>query len=424
MKSWLFIFIFSITIASFSTRAGGTESKDGHPVFFSKQDGGLVCSRTDTAAVPFHSLLTTSAIRLYQKFVSPHKGNSCLMHPHCSLYGRMAFERYNPVKALVKTSDRLHRCGHDLENYQVVQVNQQLRFSDPLEFDFERESFNENERTDDNMIVLPSVCSRPESPVSSADSLMYNFAFSLQVAGYLDEASIEYRRILSMYPGSPLTHQINLNLFDCYYLQDDYLTAIRWGRQLLENNAGLPYEEQLKYRVGVAYLKSGNNEMARRCFAEICESRSSYADEAQILRGLSFAYQFQWRDAVDQFSRLDSTSGFYKNALGCIRICQQGSSLSYKSPTLAGILGIVPGLGYLYDGFGETAFSSFLINGLFFWGTYEAIDGDHYGLGALLGVFSFGWYSGSIYGSIVSAKRRNVYLENATLLQLDVGFRF
>ncbi|MBU1319434.1 MAG: hypothetical protein KKH67_09605, partial [candidate division Zixibacteria bacterium] len=101
-----------------------------------------------------------------------------------------------------------------------------------------------------------------------------------------------------------------------------------------------------------------------------------------------------------------------------------GKNLPYKSPTFAGMLAAIPGLGYLYDGYPKTALSSFIVNGLFFWGTYQAFDNRDYGLGALMGIFSFGWYTGNIYGSVISASRRNVKLERDILSRFNIGFVF
>ena len=85
----------------------------------------------ETQAYPFHRFVTLGAIRAYQKFLSPAKGTSCPMHPHCSLYGSLSFKTYHPVRAFFMTSDRLYRCGHDLNMYQPVLHNGVIKFFDP-----------------------------------------------------------------------------------------------------------------------------------------------------------------------------------------------------------------------------------------------------------------------------------------------------
>jgi len=108
----------------------------------------------------------------------------------------------------------------------------------------------------------------------------------------------------------------------------------------------------------------------------------------------------------------------------CGKLSQDGKNLDLKSRATAGILAIIPGLGYLYDGYKQTALSSFIVNSLFIWSTVEAFQRDNKSLGAMLSVLSFGWYAGNIYGSVISAERRNIKLKNDLLLKFDVGFLF
>ena len=59
-------------------------------------------------------------IKLYKFFLSPIFYNSCRFEPSCSSYCLGCFERYNFVKAIIKSLSRIVRCnpwfgsgGHD-----------------------------------------------------------------------------------------------------------------------------------------------------------------------------------------------------------------------------------------------------------------------------------------------------------------------
>ena len=78
-----------------------------------------------------------------------------------------------------------------------------------------------------------------------------------------------------------------------------------------------------------------------------------------------------------------------------------------KAPWLGGVLGLVPGLGYIYSGEYANAARSIILNGLFLWGMAETAEDDEWGVFAVLTFAEFTWYSGSIYGGIDSAHRRN-----------------
>jgi len=80
-----------------------------------------------------------------------------------------------------------------------------------------------------------------------------------------------------------------------------------------------------------------------------------------------------------------------------------------RDPTIASLLAIIPGQGYMYTSHVQTSLASVLVLGLLFWGTQSAIEDENYGLAGLSGVLSLGWYVGSIRGSWQSAHRFNQY---------------
>jgi tetratricopeptide (TPR) repeat protein len=94
-----------------------------------------------------------------------------------------------------------------------------------------------------------------------------------------------------------------------------------------------------------------------------------------------------------------------------------------KSPTLAGILAIVPGGGYLYTNRYRDALVSFIFNGLMIYATYEAFDVGNEGLGAILGFVETGFYMGNIYGSYNSAKKYSRYMKRKYIEQEQSKFK-
>ncbi|MCL1920954.1 MAG: hypothetical protein FWG50_07730 [Kiritimatiellaeota bacterium] len=78
-----------------------------------------------------------------------------------------------------------------------------------------------------------------------------------------------------------------------------------------------------------------------------------------------------------------------------------------KKPWLGGVLGLVPGCGYLYSGEYWNATRSLLLNSLFIWGMYETGRRDQWAAFSVIGFFEATWYSGSVYGGIDAAQRHN-----------------
>jgi len=58
-------------------------------------------------------------IRLYQKFLSPLKGQTCRFYPSCSEYSAQAIQKYGLTKGSLKAVKRILKChpfhpgGHD-----------------------------------------------------------------------------------------------------------------------------------------------------------------------------------------------------------------------------------------------------------------------------------------------------------------------
>lgn len=78
-----------------------------------------------------------------------------------------------------------------------------------------------------------------------------------------------------------------------------------------------------------------------------------------------------------------------------------------KSPTIGGLLGLIPGVGYAYSGEYSNAARSAILNGLFIWIMARTAQDDSWGAFALASFFELTWYSGSIYGGIDAAHRYN-----------------
>lgn len=79
-----------------------------------------------------------------------------------------------------------------------------------------------------------------------------------------------------------------------------------------------------------------------------------------------------------------------------------------KSPTLARRLNaVLPGAGYYYVGQTQSAVTSFLINALFIWATYECFHHGYPAAGIITASLESGWYIGGINGAGIEAQEFN-----------------
>lgn len=385
----------------------------------------------DDGAYSFHRPITSGTILLYQKLISPGRGVSCPMHPHCSQYGRQAFANYNPLRAYVMTADRLLRCGQDLNHYRPTSVDGHTRYSDPIGVDLSlggRVMFaamsGEYEPANDIGINVQSSDEPAVSSPGVADSLLFRFAHQLQQDGDYERAVTEYLRLVSYYPNTHYVAQARLAAVRCYYEAGLYSQAVANGTSVLSGRSDAATSDQIRFIVGASRFKSGMFESALYDFADLAEGDGDFREKGIMAQGLTHAHLLDWSAAARSFDAIDDASGFSMKARRCARLSREAADLGRKSPTVAGLLAVVPGLGYVYDGYHSTALSAFVVNGLFMWSTYEAFRQDHNGLGVTLAIFGMGWYAGNIYGSAYSAVRQNDKLRSDHLLKFDIGFKF
>ncbi|MDD4870791.1 MAG: hypothetical protein PHR77_09545 [Kiritimatiellae bacterium] len=78
-----------------------------------------------------------------------------------------------------------------------------------------------------------------------------------------------------------------------------------------------------------------------------------------------------------------------------------------RNPKVGGILGLIPGLGYIYSGEYANAIRSFILNGIFIYAMADTADREEWGAFTALTFFELTWYTGSIYGGIDAAHRFN-----------------
>jgi tetratricopeptide (TPR) repeat protein len=376
------------------------------------------------SAYPYHKFVKGNLIKGYQEFISPANQATCPMSPTDSGYALQSFRQYNPVLAWLKTSDRLIRCSNDLENYEVVKVNGMIRYRDPVKYD-EVKSNNESILNSNfkPKLTIKKVSEKDESKINA--KLLYYFAKELEANKEYEKAIIEYKRLLSYYPNSAYKANTLKAVFNILYQQEKYLEMINWGKKILNNNEKLVNIRKIEFLIGVAYFKIDNFKLARNYFEKVRDfDNNELKDKTYLLEGLSFAKQEKWKQAKNSFSEIKSSSQFYRTAQKSIKLAKQGKHLKYKDPVIASALGIIPGLGYLYSGYSETAVSSIFVNSLFIGGATKAFENDNKSLGMILGTFGFGFYTGNIYGSFQTAQRKNQKIKQEHLLKFDLKFKY
>lgn len=77
-------------------------------------------------------ILSVGLIKIYQLFISPQDGPTCIFTPSCSQFSVGTIRRYGFFRGVLLTSDRLQRC-HGMATRHYLLDEKTGRFSDPVE---------------------------------------------------------------------------------------------------------------------------------------------------------------------------------------------------------------------------------------------------------------------------------------------------
>ncbi len=261
-----------------------------------------------------------------------------------------------------------------------------------------------------------------QEPASKAEAI-YSFAEHLFATGEYYRAITEYKRLLFLYPKRPKEHEIQLRIGDCYLKGERWDDALKHFQSLLILRLPAKIQSKLLYKIAKAYYAKGEYVNARRQLEALIDQfpESQDVNQAYYLTGQCYLRQDKWAKAADAFSRI--SEGI--DAKGLSLEAEEGDSLPYKSPGLAGTLSaIVPGLGQLYAGRKQDAFMAFLLNGLFIWGVVESFEHDKEVAGGILLFFELGWYGGNIFSAMSSTHKYNKKLGDDFRKGLESRFQF
>jgi tetratricopeptide (TPR) repeat protein len=352
-------------------------------------------------------------LNFYQKWISPVKGgNKCPMYPSCSQYAKIAFKVLPWYEAYTKSLERLLRCGRELYLYPAVQINDNIRWHDPV---FIKELKHVSNVPKDNLKSVLSYKNVKYRNPYVQDSYDEGFADYLFKRGEYYRAITEYYRLLYVSTDSTKITKLCRNLGLCYFYGGDYegyISFLENNKIRFRSNAIIRAEMELYLGKSYYYLKQYQKVITTLEWSNV-SSNNRFFDERQFLLGISYARIFDWQAAVQkmQLIRQDSprkiTAENFSNSL------KDFSDLPKKSPIWAGTFSaIIPGAGYFYCNRKRTGITSFIVNGLFIWIIRDAIVQKQYGIATAAGFFGIGWYIGNIKGSIDAANIYNTNIRN------------
>jgi putative component of membrane protein insertase Oxa1/YidC/SpoIIIJ protein YidD len=359
---------------------------DGKSIVIRRRHNNESIKKIESAAIDY--------IDIYQKYISGIRGQECPMYPSCSNYGLKIFSEKRVATAFVINADRLMRCGHDHHNYSLTLGRNGFKYLDfpaydnaPLEFYYNRNSyyFAYSEAIDGDSTLL--------------------FIQKLINNHYYHEALLEINRV--EFHSKVFSVDLFINKVICLKAIGEYEKALFE----YENKCPIDYKSntELSYQIALILYKLQNYDRALQSNSVALESCADSLCKMKIilLNGLLYANKLDWQNSMRSYKSLSVFDSYKQISYSNFQLVEEAIRRKGLSPSVAGALSIIPGLGYAYTGHPQTAVSALMINGLLAYATYTNIRNENYGMAMLTGVFNLSFYIGNIYGSTKSAKRFN-----------------
>lgn len=339
----------------------------------------------------------------YRGTLSNIRPNNCPHYPSCSVYSETAINTYGLIKGSYLTTDRLLRCGHEAHFYPQKEIENEIKL---LDYNL----ISKLDTLNDQKLEEQFIYRNFNDPLDSLSSF-FNYLFE---NNFIHESIIEYNRIMFFYP----------ELRD-FKLEYNYLRALfSLGKyeEIVNNMDKYKFQDSslIKIKIAESYFKLGDSDKAINTLDLIYET--NYQDKSNDLKGYIFSNNFMLDQARANYKNISESYIYSDYTRDNLSLINDFSKNKYKNKTIAGILGIIPGGGYLYSNHTSTAIASLILNSLFTYATISSFQNNNRGAGILIGTFGSAFYLGNIFGGVKSADRYNQHKKSLFKENLKYSF--
>jgi len=204
--------------------------------------------------------------------------------------------------------------------------------------------------------------------------------------------------------------ELSVRIAECYLHSKRYLEGLYWCNTFGDEDKEELTLVQVKLHMKLGQYDKGLDLLSKKTFAD-----QKLNNQAIFLSGCSNAYLWRLDEAMADWNEIPSISSLAKTVQEYKSITNEAKQYKFLSPAKSAMLAAIPGLGYLYSGHTQTAISALIVICGTAWGSVAAFKRKSDGTGYVVGLMALGWYSGSIYGSFLSAKRYNKHIRNQYL---------
>ncbi len=219
----------------------------------------------------------------------------------------------------------------------------------------------------------------------------------------------EYKRFIYFFPKDKRVESAMYRIGMAYYYDRRFREAIDSFKKLIDKYVDTNFSIKSYFMTSESYLRINafNSAIINLHNLITITDDVNLKDKAYYRIGWIYIEMASWEKARVYFAKISAQN---KQKYRFEKLSTELEKVKYipeKNPQIAGFLSVIPGAGYLYCKRYKDAIIAFLLNTGLIYAAYESFDDDQYALGGLITFVGFGFYAGSIYGSITSAHKYN-----------------
>lgn len=224
-----------------------------------------------------------------------------------------------------------------------------------------------------------------------------------------DCAIAEFRRFAHFFPEDPRVAEALLQIGRAQLLSDNAAEAVKSFEDVIRRFEGNPAAVQAAFLQTEAWVQRGAPNQALLALDNLIRSSRDAAvqDRARFRSAWIHIDRGDWPAARAALTTISADNRAQYRTDLLLADLTAADRIPSKSPTLAGSLAILPGLGQLYCERYSDAVIAFLVNSGLIWASVEAFSHELYALGGVIGFVGLGFYTGNIYGAIGDAHKYN-----------------
>ena len=352
---------------------------------------------------------TDEYIGFYQKFLSNQKNSRCAMYPSCSSYGKMVFKEKPFMEAITLLTDRIIRCSHERGLYDVTY---EYGYRSAIDYPYYK---NVPNHIIYNWNVLPHVDCLKNNKDLNDELPFINYLINREE---YQNALLEIERYM-FFKTNSFDPTLYANKLLCYRGLGDFENGI--FAYETEYPKHVKNVDAVNIQAALLYYLTSNNQQALDILDRIVKknSMSEVYKKAYVLKGIIDLKEGQYQKADSMFHKascLIMNKDINENNLSLLKCIKEQKK---KNPSIAKVLSIIPGAGYLYTNHKGSALTALVINSLLGYATYTSVKSRNYGVAGICGFLGLSFYIGNINGAGRSAVRFNERQFNTYVRKLE-----